>query len=277
MSSSGRNRHSPHVLLLGDAEHPDFVDSVALLRSSARLDETSSPPELIVIAQTRPGESTQQEIDSLRKRYPLSGIVALLGSWCEGETRTGWPWPGVIRLYWYEFPWWWKRQLDIRSSGLCPDWSKPTFDFERSAICRPPDQNCLRRQESRNRDHGLVVLHTEYHETADALSDLLSRAGYATVWQRPRRARPVIRGATSGIWDGGQLNDGEVTELSTFCRQMARDVAPVLALLDFPRRDRVVRASDAGAAAVLGKPWLHADLLASLDRVIAQKRCAIAA
>jgi hypothetical protein len=102
-------------------------------------------------------------------------------------------------------------------------------------------------------------------ETADVLSDLLQGAGYATVWQSPALRLPVVRGAAAGIWVGGQLSDHEADDLREFCRQMARDAAPVVALLDFPRRDCVDRALKIGAATVFGMPWLNADLVATLQ------------
>ena len=51
-----------------------------------------------------------------------------------------------------------------------------------------------------------------------------------------------------------------------FVRDLARSNAPVVALLDFPRRDRCEVARRAGAAAVLGKPWLNADLIATIRK-----------
>jgi CheY-like chemotaxis protein len=117
----------------------------------------------------------------------------------------------------------------------------------------------------------LVVLETTCWETADALSDELRPAGYATAWAQFGRPGPQLRGAAAGIWEGRQLDEPDALRLTAFCRRLAGDGAPVVALLDFPRRDRVERARQAGAAAVLGKPWLSADLLAMLTHLIAAK------
>jgi hypothetical protein len=43
----------------------------------------------------------------------------------------------------------------------------------------------------------------------------------------------------------------------------------VLGLLDFPRRDRVDQALAIGAAAVVAKPWLNAELIATFDALTA--------
>ncbi len=52
---------------------------------------------------------------------------------------------------------------------------------------------------------------------------------------------------------------------AAFCRRLDRYHTPVIAILDFPRRDRVQRALECGAAAVLGKPWRVDDLLATIE------------
>jgi AmiR/NasT family two-component response regulator len=50
---------------------------------------------------------------------------------------------------------------------------------------------------------------------------------------------------------------------------MSCDGAPVIALADFPRRDRCEAAHRAGAAAAIAKPWLNVDLLSVLQRLVA--------
>jgi AmiR/NasT family two-component response regulator len=79
---------------------------------------------------------------------------------------------------------------------------------------------------------------------------------------------PLVRGVAAGIWDGSQLDVREAHDLAKFCGRLARESAPVIALLDFPRRDRCEIARQAGAVVVLGKPWNNADLMTSLDVVI---------
>jgi|SRR5688572_15927611 len=253
----------PTVQLVGQVEHSDFADALRLLREQANVVDAAAitSPELVVIAQCRPGAIANNVIEQLRRRAPLAGIVALLGSWCEGESRTGRPWPGVPRLYWYEFPAWWRRQSTLRAAGLCPDWARPfdfgfrisDFGFESEGI--------------RNATRGVVVLSVPVRDTRLAIADVLADAGYATVWHRIGWPDCEVHGAAAGIWDGGQLDDREADDLALFCRKLSRDGAPVIALLDFPRRDRVRRAIDLGALAVLGKPWRNEALVATLEAV----------
>jgi hypothetical protein len=258
-SSNGMlGRNPPVVQLVGDVEHSDFHDSIALVRSSASVTEVAEATrELIVVAQSRPGAVPLAEVERLRRNNPLAGILALLGTWCEGETRTGRPWPGVTRLYWYEFPAWFRRQLSLRAAGRCPDWSQCDFGI-RIADCGLRISGDLSR--------GVIQLSTASRESADSLSDVLGLAGYASVWQRAGDSAPFVRGAVAGVWDGGQLDERESDELTAFCRRLDRNNAQVIAILDFPRRDRVERALQCGAAAVLGKPWRVEDLLGTIEQ-----------
>src|SRR5206468_630467 len=138
----------------------------------------------------------------LRRAAPLAGVVALLGSWCEGETRTGRPLSGVQRLYWYDFPAWWRRQLQLHAANRCPDWARP---FSQLLPQSEPGHSRVHR--------GLIVLRTSHRDNADALADALNSAGHSTVWQRYNRVRAQTRGALAGIWDGGQLSDAEAADL----------------------------------------------------------------
>src|SRR5690606_35676725 len=48
-------------------------------------------PAVILVLQERPGSVADRQIAMLRRKAPLARIGVLLGSWSEGETRTGQP------------------------------------------------------------------------------------------------------------------------------------------------------------------------------------------
>lgn len=244
------------VHLVGEIDHPDFREAVSLVRHESHSAGADGSPELIVLAQSRPDVIGLAEVERLRHTVPLAGMVGLLGSWCEGEARTGRPWPGVQRFYSYEFVPWWRKQMRLRGAQCCPDWVRTQRPITRHLVPGHP--------QSRS---GLVVIRSHERENAGALADLLHKAGHSTLWQHSRRNYASLRGAVAGIWDGGQLNDTEAADLASFCAQMTRDHARVVALLDFPRRDRIDRAYEAGAATVLGKPWFNEDVLTVVDSI----------
>ena len=259
MSIASRIPSPPNVRVIGQIDHPDFREAFDLISANALINiPEHNSPELVIVAQARPYTILASIIKSLQRRWPLSPVVALLGSWCEGETRTGRPWPGVERLYWYDFPAWWRRQLALRAAGRCPDWARPIDLGSRN-------QNYESSSRLRN---GAVLIRSACRESASALSDVLRRAGYSTVWQPPRRSAVVVSGMVAAIWEGGQWSENEIDDLALFCHAVAREDAPVVALLDFPRRDHVERVHHLGAAAVLGKPWNNWQLVATIADVI---------
>jgi hypothetical protein len=254
----------PAVQIIGDVDHPDFCEAIALLRGQSRVTASADArPDLIIVAQSRPDSIASAQVEPFRRWAPLAGVVTLLGSWSEGETRTGRPLPGIERVYWYQFPAWWQRQLQLLAEHRCPDWARPANFGLRISDCGLPGGG----RDSVRPRRGLVVLRTSHRENANALADVCRDVGYATTWQRHSRARATTRGALAAIWDGGQLSEPEAGDLSAFCTQMLHDRAPVVALLHFPRRDRVDHAYEIGAAAVVGKPWVNADLIATLEAV----------
>jgi hypothetical protein len=247
----------PLVRVVGQYNHADFRDAIDLLHATATITTSATGlPELIVAAQSVPYAVSPGELQAIRREAPLAGIVGLMGTWCEGEMRTGRPWTGIERIYWYNFPGWWRRQLELRACSACPDWARGS-DGIAGTLSRESDP----------RRNGLVVVATGTRETALAISDALQAAGYATVWQTLNGNRPVIQGAIAAIWDGGQLSHEEEVRLAEYCERQGRDNTPVIALLDFPRQDRCERARALGAAAVIGKPWLNSNLIAILNGV----------
>ncbi len=270
-ASSAPALSPPDVLLLGAYGHADFAEVVGLPQASVRVSAAATAdealerlaggavgPELIILAQDRPGVVPAADVERLRHAAPLAGIIAVAGSWCEGELRTGRPLSGVRRLYWHEFAPWWQQQVSRRAAGLAPDWAGPaTVELTESLADETRELRL---------SPGAVVLRTSRWDTADALADALGTAGLATVWEAPGGQSSRVWGAVGGIWEGGQLSRREERDLRSFRERLGRST-PVVALLDFPRHDSVRQARAAGADIVLGKPWRNADLLQSLATV----------
>ena len=135
------------TLLVGDCERGEFREACEAMRSQSLvvavpdMDQAARAlasgdllPEVIVIAQARPGEFTADQVDRLRRLSPLARVLGLLGSWCEGEVRTGHPWPGVVRVYWYDWLPWWKQALEKVRKGECPAWGLPVTANDRDRL-----------------------------------------------------------------------------------------------------------------------------------------------
>ncbi|MBL9163677.1 MAG: hypothetical protein JNL18_13165 [Planctomycetaceae bacterium] len=250
----------------------DLADALSGKQSdgtAATLGMGTLPPEVALLAQPRPGSDEQSQLERLRTLAPLTRVIVVAGTWCEGELRTGRPPTGVVRLYWYEFAAWWRAALaEWRSQGA-PPWSAPLDDVragQATAVIKP-----------RERDH--VIPADEYVIAVDAvdfavfetMAAVLGPYGWRCEWaprHRPELGtslRPV-----AAIWDGGQMSASELAALHEFAARLHRSDAaiPVIALLDFPRVEHLQAVHAAGAAAVLAKPYQVTQLVNELDRVI---------
>ena len=277
------------VLAVGDWQGREFVAATSGLSVARDWSHASSineacdllrncqqPPELIFLAQPLPGIYCQGDIDRLQQVVPLTRLVVVVGSWCEGELRTGSPPSGVIRLYWYEFSSWWQAAIRRRDADLCPPWSLP-LDHVQAGRWSPVNDVAPLKAPSKNTALLSVTIDAADFTVYETLSAALSNFGILSHWQgRDENATPAASTApattpttTAGIWDGGQLGARELKHLTKFCRQTN---GPVIALLDFPRLEHFKQARAAGAAAVFAKPYIVKELVAALEQNAPSKK-----
>jgi CheY-like chemotaxis protein len=264
------------ILLVGDTKRPEFRRARAILDSLGRLTAVGDSAaavdwlsrgrvaDVIVVALAYPGQFSQAQIQHLRRLAPVARMVALAGSWCEGEMRSGKPWPGVLRIYWHQWPVRARRELRRLCTGRGSTWSLPVTATEEERILLDVIADVVDDRQSGHiagkavQGRGLAALWTRSWAMEDWLCELFRRHGYATVWLRPPRAGRV-RGARIAVFDGSQCSEAELDQLRRMVAAVAP--APVIALLDFPRAEDVEQAQAHGAAAVLSKPLMASDLL----------------
>ena len=245
-----------------------------------RLAEEEAPPELILLAQPRPGVDDAGLLEEVRRAAPLTRVVVVAGSWCEGELRTGRPMPGVVRLYSYEFAPWWRAACEAIARGESPPWSAPLDDP------RAGQASIGIVSADANRVRGVIAVDAVDFVVFETLTEALAPWGWRCAWTPRHRpelsasawetARPV-----AGIWDGGQLSESELASLAAFAARVKGEIAaasgadvhrsPVIALLDFPRVEHLAAVERAGGAAILAKPYQVAHLATELDRVVARR------
>ena len=261
----------PAILLVGPAHRPEFREAAATLdrfgQVAAAGDATEAErllagplvADLIVVVQSFPGEVAAEAVDRLRQRAPLARVVGLLGSWCEGEMRSGEPWPAAVRVYWHQWPDRCAAELDRIGFGRPAAWSLPATATEEERLL-------LESRDPLPAGAGLIVVCSRSFDVADWLSDACRRQGYATVRLDPRRL-PYVEGAAAGLFDMADAGPDDLAELAAFTAHLRP--APVLALMHFPRTQDLRRAARHGAAGVLSKPVQLEDLLGRLARVCA--------
>ncbi|MEQ8839115.1 MAG: hypothetical protein RID07_20080, partial [Lacipirellulaceae bacterium] len=190
---SGNSTSAVDAWLVGDwsagefqslrSEITEFKDLLALesIHDSQRLiEDQNSAPELLLVALPRPGAIAQSDVDALARRSPLTRIVIVAGTWCEGELRTGRPLTGVVRLPWYELPTWWRAAQVALAAGKSPPWSVALDNPLAGREIAEPTKPALR--------SGHVIVDSVDHAVFAALSTALSPYGLFCQWQ-PRHRR----------------------------------------------------------------------------------------
>jgi hypothetical protein len=261
------------ILVLGEVDRPEFsgvrsmLDSLGRTSCLAELETAQKALEtgdifadVIVIAQSFPGQFSHQDAERLRRLAPLGRIIGLMGTWCEGETRTGRSLPAAVRIYWHQWNARAGRELQGLIHGQCPSWGLPVTATEEERLLISAAQTPPRGQ-------GLVAIHAGGFAMGDWLSEACRKCGYSTVWLRPPNYTPV-ESAVAAIFNGSDLPGEEIEQLRRLANALGR--TPVIALLDFPRIEDQQRALAAGAAAVLSKPLNIDDLFWQLEQVIGE-------
>jgi hypothetical protein len=266
------------VLFVGDSERTEFAAVFQWLREHSRM--SSSPdfavaaaqlethacdPELIVVAQSWPGQFSPKQIERLRWLAPLGRISELLGSWCEGETRTGRPPGGTLRNYWHQ---WLPRmapEFERSARGERPVWSLATTatDDERllaiaDAAPAAPAPHAPAPQ------RGLIAILLRNAAMARALCDACPTRGYASIWLPDGRAT-YMAGVRAAIWDAPPAIESWAGLLANLDRDLKG--TPVIALASFPRIEDIDRLRAAGAAAVVSKPFWLDDLFWQVEQL----------
>jgi hypothetical protein len=201
---------------VGDYQHPEMRWALRGIKPAVSVEEA----ELVIACHSRPGMLPLSLLDEGRKNSPKKEIVSLVGSWCEGELRTGQPWPNVPRVFWYDFRRWWNARC---VEGL----SSP----------------------------GAVLVAADDYDSGASLVGALAAEGHAAFWAPDRGPLPLARGVQAGVWIGGQLNGYAAQQLAKFQTELQARGARTIALLDFPRLDEVQACEALGVSAVFGKPW----------------------
>lgn len=248
--ASATNRPPLRVLAVGEVAHHEFASATTLLQSSDSVsfrhtthEGTHNEFDLLLVFQSHPQTIDQQQVAAWREQNLLAGAVVLLGSWCEGEQRTGMPLPKCERVFWYQFPSWWKRTLNAWRRGEPTSWH--TFGNEP--------------QNSGQQLHGLVAIDTADFDSANTIMSAIESVGFSGIWTPAHRPRPVVSGIDAAVWVGGQLDQREFSQLAEFRRWLSPQV-PLTVLLDFPRREHFITLNKWGITNVLGKPWRVEDL-----------------
>lgn len=216
--------------------------------------------DLVVLACARCGQFTSDDLHRLRQAAPLAGLVALLGTWCDGHRRrAGDLLPGVCEVPWHGWSSWAEANLRQFCEHRCVSWGLP-------ATCTADERADFWSRVPIARRGGLIAIDSPDADRAEAIADCLRIAGFAAAWLPPTTGG-LVQGAAAVVCDADDINDTVAARLHCLSDQFTP--APIVTLLGFPRAADVQRASQAGAACVVAKPFTLHEFLAQLDNVLA--------
>jgi hypothetical protein len=224
-------------------------------------------PELIVLAQSRPGEFTNGAIEAVGRAAPLARVWRVAGSWCEGEGRSAPPPTGCTSAYWHQWPARWERELARSARGELPSWILP--------LTASPEERMLEiAAEPIAPGAGSVAVFARHPAAAAALVDVCRLGGYepavidaACLLTKHDPAAPSPTHTSEPrpiLWDTTpeQISDpAAIGRLREACGS-----GPIVAVVGFVRGEDCRLAAAAGVAAVITKPYLVHDLLWHLAR-----------
>ena len=165
---------------------------------------TGRLPDAIVVAQSFPGQFSEQAIERLRQLAPVARVLGLMGSWCEGEMRSGTPWPATARTYWHQWPARCARELARLAQGRSCAWALPPTASEEERLLADEDF----RSPPHPLDRNLAVIHSASFEMWDWLAAACRSRRFAAVWQ-PAAPGVQVRGAGLGIFDATDFGPRE--------------------------------------------------------------------
>ncbi len=246
------------VLLVGCYQRTEFDSAVRSLRQVASLifaadsQEALSRarempiPDVVVLVQSRPGQISDQSVRLLQQAWPLSQFVALLGSWCEGETRTGKPWPDIPRVYSHQ---WLGRLRSALGGQTLLDLSG--LRDELSNTNSRPSMISGR----------LIAVYARGFSYAEALGEALAAAGCSVVCLTLGE-HAFSAGVAIVLYEVNRDPEGLIEDLDKLrCRHPG---AQVVAIGTFPRAEEIDELRKKGVAVVVSQPFRVDDLVHQL-------------
>ncbi len=257
---------SPRILITGDYEAEEFtrvLKSTACSFEFVELQRLTDSPEahaadLLVLCQSNRNTLSKTDSDFLIEKFPQSAKLLLLGSYCEGELRSGsnslkdW-----YRRYWYQW-----REF---AASFAADWR-----VDRQHLAQLPttatdsDRLAIVSDEPRvARSSDLIVgANCRWNSDWELIKDFCDTQGI-----------PVSRDLESESIGVSVIVEDSLDE--TLERSIEKEVAlrpdrKVVLLLNFPRLNDWERANRIGVFRIISKPFLNRDLALALSDAMSE-------
>lgn len=249
---------------MGHAEHAEFHAAVEMLAATSsllhapdvtaaleQLDADDTPLDVIVVAQPYSGAIRSDELAPLLTRAPLARVLVLAGSWCEGESRSGQPIPGALRILWHQWPARWMQDLARFEEGACPAWSLPVTATEDDRVFLSADEPLAPLT-------GRLAI-VAYEPTAGWLADVGRGLGLDVQILSPRATFSAERTACDLVIFEVESLHCESPETASSWAEHWRSV-PLIGVCNFPRLEAREQWLHAGVKVLLAQPISLDDL-----------------
>ena len=264
------------ILLTGEYWHQDFAGLVAgadcsvTLRALDSVSNGSSSDDryqIVVVAQPRRNQFDAAELERLTQKFSPIPVVILCGSWCEGETRSGSPSPGIERVYWHQ---WagrfqnFRKHLKMQQIG---SWHLPRIasvsDRIQADLFKP---NSIKPKQK-------IGISSLTHEGFSMLSEVIGSGN--SVWVAPGVSDQVSAVQFSTICvEANSLTQATVQRIQGL--QSNFPSTPLVLILNFPRRREFELAANLGVFELVSKPFQLSDLQFAVERAMSRKIASVA-
>lgn len=260
----------PKILITGDYWHSDFkhvlsgFDAVTLVPFEKIVNGALVDTNLVVIAQSRRDQYSSELIEQIRRQFGHTPIVTVLGSWCEGELRSGEPWPGVYRVYWHQ----WLGRFEtfveqLKENGIT-NWHAPPTSSVADQILMP------RAKASESRIQ-CVGISSWTQPNFEQLQDAIKHMGWQSRWVERSTWDASTNQLFNPICVEADAYNPSVDKRLDWLRSEFPAAAYVM-VLNFPRAHDVQELSERGIFQVVSKPFELNDLKTALIRAFQSDR-----
>lgn len=283
MEPAIKSHQNVRILLTGDYWHRDFrpllhqlscyvtMAPIETLISESRT-PTSSPfsseVDLVVVAISVRDQIDSATLETISQMHAPTPVVCLLGSWCEGETRSGHPAAGIPRVYWHQWQGRFERFVEAINSDTLSPWSLPRTANESDQIQAASNliaKSTAETSSSKIQPQDSIAVSAltahSYEMLADAIKSLGGTSQWIEMlaWEAKSVSPPSLICIDADSW-------------SPECELRIRDLraefgrTPIAILLNFPREDELDSLKNWGIDSVVSKPFQLGDLKTIIDR-----------
>ena len=264
-----------HLLVSGDYWHDDFRDQLSIIKHpttmvpAARIESLADHNfDLVVLAKSGRYEVEQSTVDAIRRIMPKVPIVVLLGSWCEGENRSGQRLEGTTSVLWHQWETKFEKFCSQFGEEQATDWHLPlTATVADRVRDFSPSANLLEKLSG-----STVGISSNEKHSAESIRDLLAAYKCQSKWIR---SGDIENGeGASGIdvlcIDASQ-GVGELTPRLAQLSAKFTDI-PSVVVAGFVRQQDIDMLSKLGINHVIAKPFDAEDFAQALVNALAGRK-----